>query len=307
MNTAHVPVLLNEVIHSLSVKEGGVYVDGTFGAGGYTKAILDARPNTRVLAIDRDQTAIDAGQKLQAQYNPRLKLILGCFGNMSDLIDEKVDGIVLDIGVSSMQIDQAARGFSFQKSGPLDMRMGQTGQTAADVVNTYSEDQLADIIYIYGEEKFARKIAHQIVSVRKSAPFENTLALAQAVHAIMPHKPGDIDSATRTFQALRIYVNDELGELERALNASVQLLKKGGILSVVTFHSLEDRIVKDFFVHHTAQRMHVNKYKPQTDQCADFELLYKKPIVASAAEVKANPRSRSAHLRSAVFMGEGES
>ena len=302
----HIPVLLDEVIHSLSVKEDGVYVDGTFGAGGYTEAILNAAPDTKVFAIDRDKTAIDAGLELQKKYAPRLELILGCFGNMADLVHQKVDGIVLDIGVSSMQIDRPERGFSFQKEGPLDMRMGQSGLTAADVVNTYSEQQLADIIYTYGEERFSRQIAHQIVSVRKTEPFTDTLSLAKVVHSVMPHKQGDIDSATRTFQALRIYVNDELGELERALNASMKLLKKGGVLSVVSFHSLEDRIVKNFFAKMTAPTKHVNKYKKEESQKAPFELLYKKPISATEQEIKANPRSRSAHLRSAIYLGESE-
>ena len=300
----HIPVLLNEVIHSLSVKEDGVYVDGTFGAGGYTEAILNAASNTKVFAIDRDKTAIDAGQPLLKKYKNRLTLIEGCFGNMAELVHEKVDGIVLDIGVSSMQIDRPERGFSFQKNGPLDMRMSQSGLTAADVVNTYSEKQLADIIYTYGEERFSRQIARQIVSVRKTQPFEDTLSLAKAIHSVMPHKQGDIDSATRTFQALRIYVNDELGELERALNASVRLLKKGGILSVVSFHSLEDRIVKNFFLKMTAPAKHVNKYKQENEQVSPFKLLYKKPICATAEELNANPRSRSAHLRSAIYLGE---
>lgn len=303
----HIPVLLQEVIQSLSIKQGGIYVDGTFGAGGYTEAILNAADDTHVIAIDRDKTAIDAGRALQAKYPSRLKLICGCFGQMFDLIDEKVDGIVLDIGVSSMQIDQAERGFSFQKAGPLDMRMGQNGMTAADVVNTYSEEKLADIIYTYGEERFSRQIAHQIVKMRQEKPFEDTLSLANAIHTVMPHPSGKIDSATRTFQALRIYVNDELGELERALNASVKMLKTGGVLSVVTFHSLEDRIVKNFCTQMTAPAVHVNKYKPQQQKKTYFELLYKKPISATAAEVKQNPRARSAHLRSLVFTKEDNS
>ena len=301
----HIPVLLDEVINCLSVKENGVYVDGTFGAGGYTQAILNAAPDTKVIAIDRDQTAIDAGKALQNEYKNRLELVLGCFGNMAELVNQKVDGIVLDIGVSSMQIDKPERGFSFQKNGPLDMRMGQIGQTAADIVNTYSEKQLADIIYTYGEERHSRQIAHQIVTLRKDTPFTDTLSLANAIHAVMPHKKGDIDSATRTFQALRIYVNDELGELERALNASVKLLKIGGILAVVTFHSLEDRIVKNFFAKMTSAPQHINKYKKSSlPPKAPFDILNKKPISATDDELKQNPRSRSAHLRCAVYLGD---
>ncbi len=303
----HIPVLLKEVIDSLSVCQEGVYVDGTFGAGGYTSALLDASPNVQVIAIDQDLTAIAAGQELVAKYAPRLTLLNGRFGDMARLVHQKVDGVVLDIGVSSMQIDQAERGFSFQKSGPLDMRMGQTGKTAADVVNTYSEKELADIIYTYGEERLSRQIARQIVTQRKQKPFLDTLELAKCVHAVVPYQKGGIDSATRTFQALRIYVNDELGELERGLEGATKILKQGGILSVVTFHSLEDRIVKNFFAKMTAPTKHVNKYKKDEEtQTAPFKLLFKKPLAASDTEKTLNPRARSAHLRSAVYLGESQ-
>ena len=296
----HIPVLLQEVIESLQIKENGVYVDGTFGAGGYTQAILDANPTTCVIAIDRDKTAIDAGQALVEKYAPRLTLLQGCFGDMDSLVQQEVDGVVLDIGVSSMQIDQPERGFSFQKDGPLDMRMGQTGQTAADVVNTMDEQQLADVIYQYGEERFSRKIAKAIVSRRKEKKFETTLDLVQTIHSVMPHKPGDIDSATRTFQALRIFVNDELGQLEKGLTAAESILKDKGILSVVTFHSLEDRIVKTFFQKASAPSYHTNKYKKTEQKNYRFQLQTKKPVSATNEEVKINPRSRSAHLRSAI-------
>ena len=297
----HIPVLLNEVIQSLNIKKGGIYVDGTFGAGGYTEAILNAAPDVRVIAIDRDETAIIAGQDLVKKYAPRLTLLHGCFGNMKNLVSEQVDGVVLDIGVSSMQIDRPERGFSFQKDGPLDMRMGQTGQTAADVVNTFDEKQLADIIYQYGEERFSRKIAKAIVEARKIKPFETTMELVNCIHKVITYKPGDIDTATRTFQALRIFVNDELGELERGLKGAEEILKDGGILSVVTFHSLEDRIVKNFFQNTTAPIQHVNKYKETTEcQNTPFKLAFKKPVSATKEEISQNPRSRSAHLRSVI-------
>jgi len=297
----HIPVLLDEVIQSLHIKANGIYVDGTFGAGGYTQAILDAAPNTKVIAIDQDKTAVDAGQDLVKKYAPRLTLLHGRFGDMDNLVNEQVDGVVLDIGVSSMQIDQPERGFSFQKDGPLDMRMGQSGQTAADVVNTFDEKKLADIIYQYGEERFSRKIAKAIVEARISKPFETTLELTNCIHKVITYKPGNIDTATRTFQALRIFVNDELGELERGLNGAEKILKDGGVLSVVTFHSLEDRIVKNFLQKSCAPAEHVNKYKTTTkEQNNSFKLAFKKPVSASEKEISQNPRSRSAHLRSAI-------
>lgn len=296
----HIPVLLCEVLQSLQIKPDGVYVDGTFGAGGYTQAILETTPNVRVIAIDRDETAIKNGQELVKKYAPRLTLLHGCFGDMENLIAEPVDGVVLDIGVSSMQIDQPQRGFSFQKDGPLDMRMGQTGLTAADVVNTFDEEKIADIIYRYGEERHSRKIAKAIVSARKEKAFSTTMELVKVIHSVMPYKFGDIDSATRTFQALRIFVNDELGELEKGLVGAKNILKDTGVLSVVTFHSLEDRIVKDFFQKFTPENKHINKYKTTELQIADFKLINKKPISATPEEIKQNPRSRSAHLRSAI-------
>lgn len=302
----HIPVLLHEVIDSLHICAGGVYVDGTFGAGGYTEAILNAAPDVRVIAIDQDETAIAAGQALVKKYDGRLTLLHGRFGDMDRLVNIPADGVVLDIGVSSMQIDRPERGFSFQKDGPLDMRMGQSGQTAADVVNTYDEQELADIIYKYGEERFSRKIAKAIVSERAKAPFSTTLQLANAIHSVMPHKPTDIDSATRTFQALRIFVNDELGQLERGLQGAENILKDGGILSVVTFHSLEDRIVKNFLQNACAAARHINKYKPQEAEHGRFELAFKKPLSASAAEMRENPRSRSAKLRSAIRKRQGK-
>lgn len=297
---SHIPVLLKEVIDVLDIRPNGIYVDGTFGAGGYTEAILNAAPNVRVFAIDQDETAIAAGQNLVQKYAPRLTLIHGRFGDMADLIDKSVDGIVLDIGVSSMQIDQPQRGFSFQKDGPLDMRMGQTGQTAADVVNTFKESDLADIFYEYGEEKASRRIARKIVERRVQKKFENTLDLADVIRSCLPRKPGEIDAATRTFQALRIYVNDELGELKRGLQGAKRLLNPNGILAVVSFHSLEDRIVKNFMAQESGHIPNPSKYMPEVQKKAPFfEILTKKPITPSAAELSDNPRARSSRLRAA--------
>lgn len=296
----HIPVLLNEVIQSLAIHADGVYVDGTFGAGGYTEAILNAAPNVRVIAIDQDETAIAAGQVLVQKYAPRLTLIHGRFGDMAELVSMPVDGVVLDIGVSSMQIDRPERGFSFQKDGPLDMRMGQTGQTAADVVNTFKESELADIFYEYGEEKASRRIARKIVERRQKKKFETTLDLADVIRSCLPRKPGDIDPATRTFQALRIYVNDELGELKRGLIGALSLLKKDGILAVVSFHSLEDRIVKNFMAQESGHVPNSSKYMPVMQQpTPTLTVLTKKPITPTDVELSVNPRARSARLRAA--------
>lgn len=298
MTRTHIPVLLNEVIQSLAIRTGGLYVDGTFGAGGYTEAILNAAPDVRVIAIDQDETAVAAGQSLVQQYAPRLTLIHGRFGDMADLVSTPVDGVVLDIGVSSMQIDRPERGFSFQKDGPLDMRMGQTGQTAADVVNTFKESDLADILYEYGEEKASRRIARKIVQRRQEKPFQTTLDLADVIRSCLPRKPGDTDPATRSFQALRIYVNDELGELKRGLTGARSLLKAGGMLAVVSFHSLEDRIVKNFMAQESGHVPNPSKYMPEVQKKApSFEILTKKPITPSPAELSVNPRARSSRLR----------
>lgn len=271
-----------------------------FGAGGYTEAILNAAPDVRVIAIDQDETAVAAGQSLVQQYAPRLTLIHGRFGDMADLVSTPVDGVVLDIGVSSMQIDRPERGFSFQKDGPLDMRMGQTGQTAADVVNTFKESDLADILYEYGEEKASRRIARKIVQRRQEKPFQTTLDLADVIRSCLPRKPGDTDPATRSFQALRIYVNDELGELKRGLTGAQSLLKAGGILAVVSFHSLEDRIVKNFMAQESGHVPNPSKYMPEVQKKApSFEILTKKPITPSPAELSVNPRARSSRLRAA--------
>ena len=293
----HIPVLLDAVLSVLCVKPKGWYIDGTFGGGGYTRAILQAAADTHVIAIDRDPTAIAGGQALKAQYPDRLELYQTTFGQLDTLPTQPVDGVVLDIGVSSMQIDTPQRGFSFQKDGPLDMRMGSSDLTAADIVNTYPEKQLADLIFAYGEEKASRRIAHKIVQQRQSAPFKTTLELANAIHAVMPYNGRGIDTATRTFQALRICVNDELNELKNALSGALNVLAPGGVLAVVSFHSLEDRIVKNFMKGLVGLKKHINKYAAPAEADASWEMITSKAIRADAEQVRANPRSRSAKLR----------
>ena len=299
--TPHIPVLLNEVVESIAPKDGGVYVDGTFGAGGYTRAVLDAADCT-VYAIDRDPDAIREGQKLVDAYKGRLHLLHGTFGEMAELVRGEgvdfVDGVMLDIGVSSMQIDRAERGFSFQKDGALDMRMSQNGLSAADVLNTFGEREIADIIYKYGEERFSRRIAAAVVEQRKNAPFKTTLEFADLIRRTVPHKREDIDPATRSFQALRIYVNDELGQLESGLSAAHNLLKAGGRMAVVSFHSLEDRIVKTFMQEKSGKTANPSRYMPVVEkQAATLKTITKKPILPTESETKFNPRARSARLR----------
>lgn len=302
----HIPVMLDEVLEALQPKDGGVYVDGTFGAGGYTRAILAAADCT-VLAIDRDPSAILRGRHLVSESGGRLTLIEGCFGDMlglvSTLLEEMgrsgVDGVVFDVGVSSMQIDQAERGFSFQKDGPLDMRMSGQGLSAADVVNDFDEADLARIIAVYGEEKRARAVARAIVAAREAARIERTLTLADIVEGVIHRRPQDkIHPATRTFQALRIFVNDELGELARGLSAAEHLLSEGGRLAVVTFHSLEDRVVKRFLTARTGRGARANRYMPERDEAVpSFREIEHKARRAADSEIDLNPRSRSARLR----------
>jgi 16S rRNA (cytosine1402-N4)-methyltransferase len=296
----HVPVMLPEVLGALSPADGGVYIDGTFGAGGYTNGILNAA-NCHVMGIDRDPTAIENGQKLISEFDGRLKLIQNCFGNVADCVDGQSDGFVLDIGVSSMQLDQAERGFSFMRDGPLDMRMGE-GESAAELIARIDEEDLANLIYKYGEERQSRKIAKAIVEARVEMPFETTLQLANVIEKATPRRWGDkIHPATRTFQALRIAVNDELGELERALDASIKVLKTGGRLVVVTFHSLEDRIVKNFLKENSDKITSTNKYSNEEKNVTKpFSLIGRKAVLASRDEAKVNPRARSAKLRAAI-------
>ena len=291
----HIPVLLSAVMKCLSPKKGGVFVDGTFGAGGYTRAILEANPEASVIAFDRDKTVLPTVEKFKKEFGNRFTFIQDCFGQVDQYVTTPVDGFVLDIGVSSMQIDTPERGFSFRLDGPLDMRMSTEGICAADIVNNWPENKLADILYRYGEEKASRKIAKAIVNAR---PVTTTLQLAEIIHSVMPRPKDGSDSAMRSFQALRIAVNDELGELERALLASPKILKTGGRLVVVSFHSLEDRIVKEFFKENSGKLTHQNKYAPQSQVVKGiFELPNKKPIEADKKELDQNPRAHSAKLR----------
>lgn len=303
MTRAHIPVLLHEVIEALAPKDGGIYVDGTFGRGGYARALLEAA-KTRVFGIDRDPEAITAGRKLAEEFKPRLTLLHGPFGAMDVLLageqTRAVDGVALDLGVSSPQIDNPERGFSFMADGPLDMRMGQSGPSAADIVNETAEDELADIIYRYGEERRSRRVARRIVEAREKQRIMRTKQLADIVRGAVPRSGDGIDPATRTFQALRILVNDELGELQRGLVAAESLLKPQGRLAVVSFHSLEDRVVKDFLRRRSGEREGVSRHLPANDHGApapSFRLLTRKPQTPTAEESRDNPRARSAKLR----------
>ena len=298
---AHIPVLRDAVVASLSPKDGGRYVDGTFGAGGYSTALLEAA-DCHVWAIDRDPDALAMGKPLAERFPDRLTLVEGSFGEMESLLASRgvdaVDGIALDLGVSSMQLDRAERGFSFRADGPLDMRMSSQGRSAADLVNGLEEDALAAVIFDYGEERFARRIAAAIVRTR---PIEGTARLAEIVRAAVPTKGEAIHPATRTFQALRIAVNDELGELTRGLSAAEHMLAPGGRLAVVTFHSLEDRAVKSFFARHSGKQPGGSRHLPEAKEMRSpsFRLLNTKPVAPGESEIKANPRARSAKLRAA--------
>jgi 16S rRNA (cytosine1402-N4)-methyltransferase len=303
MSNGHDPVLLSEVLETLRPRDGAYYVDGTFGGGGYARAILEAA-DCRVLGIDRDPDAIARGHSLIAHYQGRLALAQGPFSDMESLLahagETASDGVVLDLGVSSFQIDEAARGFSFRNDGPLDMRMSREGLTAAELVNNADEAELAEIIATLGEERHARRVARAIVQGR---PFARTSELAQVVtralgpgaarHAIHP--------ATRTFQALRLSVNDELGELERGLGAAERILRPGGKLAVVAFHSLEDRIVKRFLAERSGALPSGSRHTPERRRVspATFRLLTTRPRMPGQSEIARNPRSRSARLRAA--------
>lgn len=300
----HVPVLLDEVLQALAPQPGGRYLDGTFGAGGYARAILDAAPDATLLALDRDPSAIAGGADLVSAMAGRLTLAQACFGELAEEAERfqmtPLDGVVLDIGVSSMQIDQAQRGFSFRFDGPLDMRMGADGPSAASLVNEAEEGLLANIIYHYGEERRSRAVARAIIEARRKAPLETTKQLADLVAGIVRGEPGGAHPATRTFQALRIAVNDELGELVRALHAAEVALKPGGRLVVVTFHSLEDRIVKQFMAARSGRTPAGSRHAPAVSVAEPtFTLVSRGPIAPSEAEMRANPRARSAKLRAA--------
>jgi len=300
----HVPVLLAGVLAALEPRDGALFIDGTFGAGGYTRALLQSA-QCRVLAIDQDPTAIVAGILLQSEFSDRLILRRGRFGALDVMAVEAgmaaVDGVVLDIGVSSMQLDVAERGFSFQADGPLDMRMAAQGPTAADILNGAREETIADILFHLGEERRSRAIARAVVARRTRQPFARTLDLADVVSRVLGGRSIEgRHPATRTFQALRIFVNDELGELARGLGAAERALKPGGRLAVVTFHSLEDRIVKRFLAGRAGRSPGQSRHLPQAAERGprpSFRIVNSKPLTPSKAEIEANPRARSARLR----------
>ncbi len=295
----HIPVLLDEVIEALSPRDGARYIDGTFGGGGYARAILEAA-QCRVLGIDRDPDAIARGQALVATFEGRLTLMQGQFSEMAEIAGEEVDGVVLDLGVSSFQFDQAERGFSFRADGPLDMRMSKAGESAADFVNTADEAAIADVLWRYGEERQSRRIARAIVAAR---PLTRTAELAEVVSdALGPAAQRfAIHPATRTFQALRIRVNDELGELERGLDAATEVLADKGRLAIVSFHSLEDRMVKRYLAERSTTASRGSRHAPDERRhgTALYRLLTTRPRNPSAAEIERNARARSAHLRAA--------
>jgi 16S rRNA (cytosine1402-N4)-methyltransferase len=298
----HLPVLLDEVIASLAIRPGETHVDGTFGAGGYSRAIL-ASGAERVIAFDRDPDAIAEGAALVAESGGRLTLVQRCFSEMDSALAERgieaVDGVVLDIGVSSMQLDRADRGFSFQADGPLDMRMGQEGMTAAEFVNEADEEEIADVLFNLGDEPRSRRVARAIVAAR---PITRTGELATVVRRALGHRPSDKkDPSTRTFQAIRIHLNRELDELNDGLNAAERVLGEGGRLSVVSFHSLEDRIVKRFLRERSGATPAGSRHRPDAGHRGPqptFEA-NAKPVRASDSETARNPRARSATLRSA--------
>jgi 16S rRNA (cytosine1402-N4)-methyltransferase len=298
---SHVPVLLAEAIEALSIRPGGRYIDATFGAGSYSAAILSTEPGTRVLALDRDREAVRAGAGLVARFEGRLTLVEGRFGDLAEIAPGQgyggVDGVVFDIGVSSMQLDRPERGFSFRHEGPLDMRMSPAGASAADLVATLSVDELADILRFYGEEKHAGRVARAIVAGRQERPIRTTRELRSILAAAVPAARDGIDPATRSFQALRIAVNDELGELVRGLMGAASLLRPGGRLAVVTFHSLEDRIVKRFLRDLTGTQQPLSRHLPAQAPHARGFTSVGGPVAPGSTELARNPRARSAKLR----------
>jgi 16S rRNA (cytosine1402-N4)-methyltransferase len=300
----HKPVMLDEVLETLAPRDQETYIDATFGAGGYSAAILE-KANCFVVALDRDPEAGLRAQSFKTQYNNRFSFYEGRFGEMERLLPSAgYDGIVFDVGVSSPQLDESSRGFSFRMEGPLDMRMEKKGLSAADVVNEFEEKEIARIIWVYGEERRSRAIARAIVAQRKEQPFETTTQLAALVRSIVGVERPGFDPATRTFQALRLYVNDELGELERGLEASEKLLKTGGRLVVVSFHSLEDRIVKNFLKKKSGGEGNPSRYLPEVPRIAPtFHLKSRKALTPGDEEIKSNPRARSAHLRWGIRLG----
>ncbi|WP_281968245.1 16S rRNA (cytosine(1402)-N(4))-methyltransferase RsmH [Roseovarius nanhaiticus] len=298
-NAPHIPVLIEPLVAAVAPVEG-VWLDGTLGAGGYARALLKAGA-AKVIGVDRDPAALAMAEGWAADYEGRVELVQGVFSELDDYA-QGLDGVVLDLGVSSMQLDQAGRGFSFMRDGPLDMRMSQDGPTAADLVNTAEEGELADILYLYGEERASRRIAKAIVRARTAAPLTTTLQLAEVVEKCLPRsKPGQAHPATRSFQAIRIAVNDEYGELIGGLEAAERALRPGGALAVVTFHSIEDRMVKRFLQDRSDGGGGGSRHAPaEAERPRQFTLTSRKAITADKTELAANPRSRSAKLRVAI-------
>jgi 16S rRNA (cytosine1402-N4)-methyltransferase len=298
----HVPVLLHEAIDYLAPRDGGVYIDGTFGAGGHAAAILNAA-DTRVIGIDRDANAIASGRPEIEASGRRLTLVEGRFALLDTIASglgvAATDGVLLDLGVSSMQLDTPERGFSFRHDGPLDMRMGRDGPSAADIVAVAAERDLADILFSLGEERHARAVARAIVAARRQRPIVTTGALAAIVGRVVHDRSGDIHPATRTFQALRLFVNDELHELEEGLAAAERILKPGGRLAVISFQSLEDRIVKTFLAIRSGPGGGSRHLPEKLPEAATFRVLTRRPVTPSSAEIRENPRARSAKLRAA--------
>ena len=292
----HIPVLLAPLLRAVA-PVAGIWVDGTFGAGGYARGLIEAGAD-KVIGIDRDPLAHEMAAAWLPEFGGRIELHRANFAEM-DQIASDVDGVVLDLGVSSMQLDLAERGFSFMKDGPLDMRMGQDGLSAADIVNTADEFDIADILYTYGEERASRRIAKAIVAARKVAPITRTLELTRIVESCLPRpKPGQSHPATRSFQALRIAVNDEYGALMQGLMAAERALKPGGLLAVVSFHSVEDRMVKRFLQARGGQAGRANRYAPEIEaETPAFEIVTRKAVGPDDDELAINPRSRSAKLR----------
>lgn len=299
----HIPVMVREAAECLNLRPGGIYVDGTFGRGGYTTEILNHDAGVKVIGIDRDPSAKISATSLLDKYGDRFQFVNGVFSQIDQHLQAiscpKVDGVVLDLGVSSPQLDEAERGFSFQKDGPLDMRMSQSGASAEALVNTWDESDLADIIYEYGDERLSRKVARAIIEARKHKRITTTLELAAIVRSVVPRdRASDIDGATRTFQAIRIAVNDELGELEQFLEKAPGILNPGGRLGIVSFHSLEDRCVKRTFRNWCEPLNNISRHLPNVNSYQPiFKYVKRNGITAEAEEIKRNPRSRSARLR----------
>lgn len=297
----HVPVLLEEAMAFLAPRTGGIYVDGTFGAGGYSIALLE-KSECQVVGIDRDPAAIAGGTTIGRRFSGRLTLLEGCFGDMPDILAARgltaVDGVALDLGISALQLGMPERGFSFQTDGPLDMRMGRDGLTAADVINSCSEAELAHILHTLGEERLARRIACALVAAR---PITRTASLAALVRRIVPRAHDGLDPATRTFQALRLFVNDEPSELDRVLIGSEQVLMPGGRLVVVAFHSLEDRTIKRFLRVRACDLPHASRHRPEVlyGRAPTFRILTRRAVRPRVTEIAINPRARSARLRAA--------